>query len=148
MTTFLNNCPLNEALYIAQACVITFQGNANNNLQQDAFLFLDDWYQEYLGVMAMTPVTAPFCLAVSDGVASSNHSQNCSKAVVKAIRRLWNDQKSICSDSIHQLINQAKHSSKRHGAAATLAMVVEEVNSDGKAKVTITITHVGDSRVY
>ncbi|MEC5210860.1 serine/threonine protein phosphatase PrpC [Psychrobacter sp. PL15] len=141
-----NNCSLKETLSIAQACVITFQGNASNNLQQDAFFFLDNWYQEDLGVMAMMPVAAPFCLAVSDGVASSNHSQHCSKAVVKAIRRLWNDHKCICSDSIHQSINQTQHSSKRHGAAATLAMIVGELNSDGTIKATI--THVGDSRIY
>ena len=128
--------------------MITFQGNASNKLQQDAFFFLDNWYQENLGVMAVTSVASSFCLAVSDGVASSNHSQQCSKAVVKAIRQLWSwsEQKSIRSDGIHQLINQTKHSSKRHGAAATLAMVVGELNSDGIIKVTI--THVGDSRVY
>lgn len=68
---------------IAHACAITFKGNASNNLQQDAFFFLDHWYQEDLGVMVVTSVQAPFCLAVSDGVASSNHSQHCSKAVVK-----------------------------------------------------------------
>lgn len=135
-----------ETLSIAQACVITFQGNASNNLQQDAFFFLDNWYQEDLGVMVVTPVAAPFCLAVSDGVASSNHSQHCSKAVVKAIKWLWNDQKSITSDNIHQLINQTKHSAKRHGAAATLAMVIGELKDDGTIKATI--THVGDSRVY
>ncbi|WP_201606575.1 PP2C family protein-serine/threonine phosphatase [Psychrobacter immobilis] len=141
-----NYFPSSETLSIAQACVITFQGNASNNLQQDAFFFLDNWYQEDLGVMVVTPVAAPFCLAVSDGVASSKHSQYCSKAVVKVIRRLWNDQKSISSDSIHQLINQTKHSSKRHGAAATLAMVTCELKDDGTIKATI--THVGDSRVY
>jgi protein phosphatase len=146
MIVSLDNCPLKDDPSIAQACAITFQGNASNNLQQDAFFFLDNWYQEDLGVMAVTSVTSPFCLAVSDGVASSNHSQYCSKAVVKAIRRLWNDQKHICSDSIHQLINQTKHSSKRHGAAATLAMVACELNYDGIIKATI--THVGDSRVY
>ena len=96
--------------------------------------------------MVVTPVAAPFCLAVSDGVASSNHSQHCSKAVVKAIKWLWNDQKSITSDNIHQLINQTKHSAKRHGAAATLAMVTGELNGDGTIKATI--MHVGDSRVY
>ena len=144
MTAFINHCPSKETLSIAQACAITFLGNASNNLQQDAFFFLDNWYQEDLGMMAVTPVALPFCLAVSDGVASSNHSQHCSKAVVKAIRRLWNDQKGISSDSIHQLINEAKHSSKRHGAAATLAMVVGELDSEGLVKV----THVGDSRVY
>ena len=131
---------------LAQACAITFQGNASNNLQQDAFFFLDNWYQEDLGVMAVTSVELPFCLAVSDGVASSNYSQHCSKAVVKAIRCLWNHQKSICSDSIHQSINQTQHSSNRHGAAATLAMVVGGLNSNGTIKATI--THVGDSRVY
>ncbi|WP_227685873.1 PP2C family protein-serine/threonine phosphatase [Psychrobacter aquimaris] len=146
MTSSLNNFPVKETLSIAQACAIIFQGNASNNLQQDAFFFLDNWYQEDLGMMAVTPVTALFCLAVSDGVASPNQSQHCSKAVVKAIRRLWDEQKSICLDSIHQLINQTKHSSKRHGAAATLAMVSCESNSNGTIKATI--THVGDSRVY
>ena len=146
MTAARNNCPLKDTPSIAQACAITLLGNASNNLQQDAFFFLDNWYQEDLGVMAVTSVASPFCLAVSDGVASSNHSQYCSKAVVKAIRRLWNDQKSISSDSIHQLINQTKHSSKRHGAAATLAMVSGDLNSDGIRKATI--THVGDSRIY
>ena len=96
--------------------------------------------------MAVTSVELPFCLAVSDGVASSNHSQHCSKSVVKAISRLWSEQKIIRSECIHQLINQTKYSSKRHGAAATLAMVVGELNSDGVIKVTI--THVGDSRVH
>ena len=146
MTASLNNCLLKGTLSIAQSCAITFQGNASNNLQQDAFFFLDNWYQEDLEVMAVTPVTSSFCLAVSDGLASSHHSQHCSKAVVKAISLLWKDQKSICSDSIHQLINQATHSSKRHGAAATLAMVVGEVNSEGLVRATI--IHVGDSRIY
>ena len=146
MTASLNNCPLNDTSSIAQACAITFQGNASNNLQQDAFFFLDNWYQEDLGVMAVTLVAAPFCLAVSDGVASSSRSQHCSKAVVKAISRLWSHNTKPTADAIHQLVNQTKHSSKRHGAAATIAMVVGELNSDGIIKATI--THVGDSRVY
>ena len=131
---------------IAQACVITFKGNANNNLQQDAFFFLDNWYQEDLGVMAVTSVELPFCLAVSDGVASSNYSQHCSKAVVKAISRLWSNKRNLTSENIYQLIDKPKHSSKRHGAAATLAMVVGALDSIGTIKATI--THVGDSRVY
>ena len=146
MNVSSNNHAAQNTLSIAQACAITFQGNASNNLQQDAFFFLDNWYQEDLGVMAITPVASPFCLAVSDGVASSNHSQHCSKAVVKAISWLWSEQKSIRSETIHQLINKTKHSSKRHGAAATLAMIVGELNSDGTIKAMI--THVGDSRVY
>ena len=141
-----NNHAAQNMLPIAQACAITFKGNASNNLQQDAFFFLDNWYQEDLGVMAVTSVELPLCLAVSDGVASSNYSQYCSKAVVKAVSRLWSEHKSIRSETIHQLINKTKHSSKRHGAAATLAMMVGELNSDGTIKATI--THVGDSRVY
>ena len=141
-----NNHAAQNVLPIVQACAITFQGNASNNLQQDAFFFLDNWYQEDLGVMAVTSVELPFCLAVSDGVASSNHSQHCSKSVVKAISRLWSHNTKPTADAIHQLVNQTKHSSKRHGAAATLAMVVGESNSDEIIKVTI--THVGDSRVY
>ncbi|WP_201604285.1 PP2C family protein-serine/threonine phosphatase [Psychrobacter immobilis] len=131
---------------LAQACAITFQGNASNNLQQDAFFFLDNWYQEDLGVMAVTSVELPFCLAVSDGVASSNYSQYCSKAVVKAIGWLWDNKKKLTSEGIQHLIDKTKHSSKRHGAAATLAMIVGELNSDRGVKATI--THVGDSRVY
>ncbi|KAA0926897.1 protein phosphatase [Psychrobacter sp. ANT_H56B] len=141
-----NNHAAQNMLPTAQACAITFQGNASNNLQQDAFFFLDNWYQEDLGVMTVTSVELPFCLAVSDGVASSNHSQHCSKAVVKAISRLWSEQKSIRSEGLHQLINKTKHSSKRHGAAATLAMIVGELDSIGTIEATI--THVGDSRVY
>ena len=141
-----NNHAAQNMLPIAQACAITFQGNASNNLQQDAFFFLDNWYQENLGVMAVTSVELPFCLAVSDGVASSNYSQHCSKAVVKAISRLWSHNTKPTADAIHQLVNQTKHSSKRHGAAATLAMMVGELNSDGIIKATI--THVGDSRIY
>ena len=96
--------------------------------------------------MAVTPVASPFGLAVSDGVASSNHSQHCSKSVVKAISRLWSHNTKPTADAIHQLVNQTKHSSKSHGAAATLAIVVGELNSVGTIKATI--THVGDSRVY
>ena len=146
MTTSQNNNVSNPKEVIAQACAITFQGNASNNLQQDAFFFLDHWYQEDLGVMAVTPVASPFCLAVSDGVASCNRSQHCSKAVAKAIKQLWDEKKSLSSDNIHHLMNQTKHSSKRHGAAATLAMVVGEIDNDGTIKAKI--THVGDSRVY
>lgn len=135
---------------IAQACTITFQGNASNQLQQDAFFFLDHWYQEDLGVMPVTPVVALFCLAISDGVASSNQSQHCSKAVVKAIKKLWDsNQKStsaITSDRIYTQLSQTKHPKKRYGAAATLAMIVCTLN-DNKS-INIDITHVGDSRVY
>ena len=102
---------------IAQACAITFQGNASNGLQQDAFFFLDHWYQEDLGVMAVTSVQAPFCLAVSDGVASSDQSQHCSKAVVKAIKALWDDKQanvqSMTSDHIYKQLSQTKHPKKK-----------------------------------
>lgn len=135
---------------IAHACAITFQGNASNNIQQDAFFFLDHWYQQNLGIMPVTSVQAPFCLAVSDGVASSNQSQHCSKAVVKAIRSLWNDEQvniqNMTSDRIYTQLSQTKHTKKRYGAAATLAMIIGTLNDD--KSINIDITHVGDSRVY
>ena len=150
MTTTLNDeyDPFIKA--IAQASTITFQGNASNQIQQDAFFFLDHWYQEDLGVMPVTPVVAPFCLAVSDGVASSNQSQHCSKAVVKAIKALWDDKQAnvqnMTSDRIYQQLSQTKHAKKRYGAAATLAMIVGTLKNDNS--ININITHIGDSRVY
>jgi len=135
---------------IAQACAITFQGNASNQRQQDAFFFLDNWYQETSGITEIISIEMPFCFAVSDGVASSNYSQYCSKAVVKAIKALWDGNQSttqpITSNHIHHLISQTKHSHKRYGAAATLAMITGTFNSDGT--ISVRITHVGDSRVY
>jgi len=131
---------------IAKACAITFQGNASNQRQQDTFFFLDNWYQETLGITEIIAIEMPFCFAVSDGVASSNYSQHCSKAVVKAIESLWNDKQTITSNRIHHLISQTKHSHKRYGAAATLAMITGTFNSD--KTVSIKIMHVGDSRVY
>ena len=71
-----NNCLSKEIPSIAQACAITFQGNASNKLQQDAFFFLDNWYQEDLGVMAVTSVASLFCLAVSDGVSQALITHN------------------------------------------------------------------------
>lgn len=66
-----------------------------------------------------------FCFAVADGVASCNYSQHCSKAVVKAIKTLWEADKSVAealtSDAIQHLISQSKHSQKRYGAAVTVA---------------------------
>ena len=141
-----NNYATENILPTAQACAITFQCNASNNLQQDAFFFLDNWYQEDLGVMVVISVELPFCLAVSDGVASSNYSQHCSKAVVKAVSRLWSNKRKLTSEGIHQSINQIQHSSNRHGAAATLAMIVGALDSVGTIEAAI--THVGDSRVY
>lgn len=150
MTIDANDDFSNATHTIGQTCAITFLGNASNNRQQDAFFFINDWYQETLGVTEVTNIASPFCLAVSDGVASSNYSQHCSKAVVKAIKNLWqgssSNNQSITSDHIHNLISQTKHSSKRYGAAATLAMIVGTLNDD--KTINIRITHVGDSRVY
>ena len=116
MTIFQNNNDSNPTQFIAKACAITFLGNASNGLQQDAFFFLDHWYQEGLGVMPVTSVQAPFCLAVSDGVASSNQSQHCSKAVVKTIKKLWDSNQestsAITSDRIYTQLSQTKYPKK------------------------------------
>lgn len=110
MTISANNVLSNAIYTIAQACAITFQGNASNQRQQDAFYFLDNWYQETLGITESSAVKAPFCLAVSDGVASSNYSQHCSKTVVKAIWRLWNDNQelTLTTNQIHNF-SEAKY---------------------------------------
>lgn len=139
------NTSLDCTNIVGQACAITFQGNASNNRQQDAFFFIDDYYQERLGVTAVKSISPPFCLAVSDGVASSNYSQHCSKAVVKSIRSLIDRQQPLSAINIHNVISETKHSAKRYGAAATLAML--EVKSE-QGGIRGKITHVGDSRVY
>lgn len=148
MTIFENDAFSNATHTIAQICAITFQGNASNQRQQDTFFFLDNWYQETLGITEITAVKSPFCLAVSDGVASSNYSQHCSKAVVKAIKDLWIDNQDItlASNQIHNHIMQTEHLTKRYGAAATLAMIVGAANDD--KTINVRVTHVGDSRVY
>ena len=50
---------------------------------------MENWYQEELGITEVIDINlsedSSFCFAVSDGVASSDQSQHCSKAVVKAI---------------------------------------------------------------
>lgn len=139
------NTSLDCTNIVGQACAITFQGNASNNRQQDAFFFIDDYYQERLGVTAIKSISPPFCLAVSDGVASSNYSQHCSKAVVKSIKSLIDRQQPLNAINIHNVISETKHSAKRYGAAATLAML--EVKSE-QGGVQGKITHVGDSRIY
>ncbi|PNK59678.1 PP2C family protein-serine/threonine phosphatase [Psychrobacter sp. FDAARGOS_221] len=129
----------------ATACAITFQGNASNQRQQDAFFFIDDYFQETLGITEVTSVRYPFCLAVSDGVSSSNYSQHCSKAVVKAVKTLMDNRQPPNAINIHKAISETKHITKRYGASATLAMF-EVQDKEGKAEAKL--THVGDSRVY
>ncbi|MDN5566726.1 MAG: hypothetical protein L0G25_07945 [Psychrobacter sp.] len=65
-----SNCSL------AQTCAITFQGNASNQRQQDAIFFVDDWYQETLGITEIVGINSPFCLAVSDGYATAKFKKN------------------------------------------------------------------------
>nr|WP_241879295.1 hypothetical protein [Psychrobacter sp. PraFG1]UNK06043.1 hypothetical protein MN210_04955 [Psychrobacter sp. PraFG1] len=79
---------------------------------------------------AIKSIRPPFCLAVSDGVASSNYSQHCSKAVVKSIRSLIDRQQPLNAINIHNVISKTKHSAKRYGAAATLAMLEVKVSKE------------------
>lgn len=129
----------------ATACAINFQGNASNQRQQDAFFFIDDYFQETLGITEVSSVRYPFCLVVSDGVASSNYSQHCSKAVVKAVKTLMDNQQPLNAINIHKAISETKHNAKRYGASATLAMLQVQEKEE---KVEGKITHVGDSRIY
>lgn len=135
-----------DSLTIAQCCAITFKGNASNKLQQDAFFLLDDWYQEDVGITEVIDIKDYFCLAVSDGVGSSNQSQYCSKSIVKAIDTLQSNSQKVTASAIQKDLSQGNHPIKRQGAAATLACLQGAIND--KHCIEATITHVGDSRVY
>ncbi|MDT0478311.1 hypothetical protein RM863_40020, partial [Streptomyces sp. DSM 41014] len=68
---------------------MTFQGNASNGLQQDAFFFVDDYYQEALGITPVHRCDDTFCVAVSDGVSQSDFSQVASLKAMKTVKQLW-----------------------------------------------------------
>ena len=134
----------------AQLCAITFQGNASNGLQQDAFFFIDACYQESLGITSVIACDQEFCVAVSDGVAESILSQYASKAVVKAVAEEWQAyldeayaQKPMMSiERIYEKVANAPR--KYHGASATLALLYRPINSPNQ----VVIKHIGDSRIY
>lgn len=133
-----------------QACAMTLQGNASNGLQQDAFFFIDDWHQEKLGITPLVSVDDVFCVAISDGVAESPLSQYVSIAVVKAVKREWQNYidsadhlKPIMSiAAIYEAIANAPV--KYKGASATLALLYRLRNLPNQ----VFIKHIGDSRVY
>ena len=132
----------------AQLCAMSFQGNASNGLQQDAFFFLNDYYQTPLGITEVQTSEEAFCVAVADGVAQSSLSQYASLIAVKAVKRLWksyqngqNQSVVVSMQSIYEQIANAP--SKYYGAMTTLALAYRLKDSDE-----IVIKHVGDSRVY
>ena len=132
----------------AQLCAMSFQGNASNGLQQDAFFFLNDYYQTPLGITEVQMCEKDFCVAVADGVAQSNLSQYASLSAVKAVKKLWknyqlnqNQSAFMSMQSIYEQIANAPI--KYRGAMTTLALAYRLKDSDE-----IVIKHVGDSRVY
>ena len=132
----------------AQLCAMSFQGNASNGLQQDAFFFLNDYYQTPLGITEVQTSEEAFCVAVADGVAQSNLSQYASLIAVRAVKKLWksyqngqNQSVVVSMQSIYEQIANAP--SKYYGAMTTLALAYRLKDSDE-----IVIKHVGDSRVY
>ena len=66
----------------AQLCAMSFQGNASNGLQKDAFFFLNDYYQTPLGITEVQTSEEALCVAVADGVAQSSLSQYASLIAV------------------------------------------------------------------
>ena len=134
-------------------CAITFQGNASNGLQQDAFFFVDDYYQEALGITSVHRCDDAFCVAVSDGVAESNISQYASLKTVKAVKQLWqtyldNPNQSAVMD-ISKIYEKVATLPKRYyGASATLALVYRTFAKDNHTHSSVVIKHIGDSRVY
>ena len=134
-------------------CAMTFQGNASNRLQQDAFFFVDDYYQEALGIKPVRQCDDAFCVAVSDGVAESNLSQYASLKTVKTVKQLWqnyldNSNQSAVMD-ISKIYEKVATLPKRfYGASATLALVYRPLAKASETNPPIVIKHIGDSRVY
>lgn len=132
----------------AQLCAMSFQGNAVNQLQQDAFFFLNDCYQTSLGITEVQTSEEAFCVAVADGVAQSNLSQYASLIAVKAVKKLWKnyqlEQNQSTVMSMHSIYEQIANAPiKYRGAMTTLVLAYRLKDSDE-----IIIKHVGDSRVY
>ena len=134
-------------------CAITFQGNANNGLQQDAFFFVDDYYQERLGITPVHRCDDAFCVAVSDGVSQSDFSQVASLKAMKTVKQLWqtyldNPNQSAVMD-ISKIYEKVATLPKRYyGASATLALVYRTFAKDNQSNSSVVIKHIGDSRVY
>ena len=134
-------------------CAMTFQSNASNGLQQDAFFFVDDYYQESLGITPVHRCDDAFCIAVSDGVAESNLSQYASLKTVKTVKQLWqnyldNSNQSPVMD-ISKIYEKVATLPKRfYGASATLALVYRAFVKDNQSNSSVVIKHIGDSRVY
>ena len=137
----------------ATVCAMTFQGNASNGLQQDAFFFIDDHYQEALGITPVHQCDDAFCVAVSDGVSESNLSQYASLMTVKTVKQLWqnyleNPNQSAVMD-ISKIYDKVATLPKRfYGASATLALVYRPLAKASETNSPIVIKHIGDSRVY
>lgn len=134
-------------------CAMTFQGNASNGLQQDTFFFVDDYYQEVLGITPVHRCDDAFCVAVSDGVSQSNLSQVASLTTMKAVKQLWqnyldNPDQSAVMD-ISKIYDKVAILPKRYyGASATLALVYRPLAKVSETNSTVVIKHIGDSRVY
>ena len=134
-------------------CAMTFQGNASNRLQQDAFFFVDDYYQEALGITPVHRCDYAFCVAVSDGVSQFNLSQVASLKAMKTVKQLWqtyldNPNQSAVMD-ISKIYEKVATLPKRYyGASATLALVYRTFAKDNQSNSSVVIKHIGDSRVY
>ncbi|EEV22835.1 hypothetical protein ENHAE0001_0776 [Enhydrobacter aerosaccus SK60] len=132
---------------------MTFQGNASNGLQQDAFFFVDDYYQEALGITPVHRYDDAFCVAVSDGVSQSDFSQVASLKAMKTAKQLWqtyldNPNQSAVMD-ISKIYEKVATLPKRYyGASATLALVYRAFAKNNQANSSVVIKHIGDSRVY
>ena len=134
-------------------CAMTFQGNASNGLQQDAFFFVDDYYQEALGITPVHRYDDAFCVAVSDGVSQSDFSQVASLKAMKTVKQLWqtyldNPNQSAVMD-ISKIYEKVATLPKRYyGASATLALVYRTFAKDNQSNSPEFINNIGDSRVY
>ena len=134
-------------------CAMTFQGNASNGLQQDALFFVDDYYQETLGITPVHRCDDAFCVAVSDGVSQSDFSQVASLKAMKTVKQLWqtyldNPNQSAVMDILKIYEKVATLPKRYYGASATLALVYRTFAKGNPSNSSVVIKHIGDSRVY
>lgn len=157
-----NQIEQNKSTLPVQIMGITFKGNATHDEQQDAMFVVDGWYQTDRGLTQAYTCNDGFCVAVSDGVADSKHAAACSRAVVQAVEKAWQQHRRRILENqvsnrpimemsyIHEQVAHAPQ--KYRYSSATLALVYRPYRTQQQIAADkthpVVIKHVGDSRVY
>lgn len=125
-----------------------FTWRARCTKQQDALLINSKviQHQGLLTQCYQLRASKPWCVAVADGVASSPKAEKASVAVLEAVHEQQqtnpNHPKKL-SQIQHDLAQRLTNSTDTHSSSSTLALV-----QNGAPEGSVTIQHLGDSRVY